>query len=288
MAIDKYLYITIKPDSFDRKYKLRYSQVEIVENIYDLKHTRAKEALFLHEVGPVEINTCADLQSNSGMGSSGSFLVGLLKALREYKGADSSPMILADEACKIEIDVLKEPVGKQDQYIAAYGDVRIFQILKDGTVQVGKIEGVEDLIPNMRVYSLNQFRNASDILSDQQKNACGVRKVLDKVKDFGYKTIHLLNCCKYDEYGLLLDEYWQLKKQLSLKISLPIVDDIYEEVKKNYNVLGGKIIGAGGGGFLLLYVPEGHEKLDRFMSCLGMKRLNYSIGSGSKLLGNFL
>ena len=121
MAIDKYIYITLKPDSFDKLCKLRYSEIEITNDLHSLKNTRAKEALLLHDLLAVEINTCADLSYKSGLGSSGAFLVGLLKAIREYKQLDSSPYTIANEACWIEIDKLQEPVGKQDQFITAFG-----------------------------------------------------------------------------------------------------------------------------------------------------------------------
>jgi len=289
MAIDKYVYITLKPDHFDKLCKLRYSEIEITDNPKNLKNTRAREALLLHNLNAIEISTCADLSSNSGLGSSGSFLVGLLKAIREYQRIDTSPAIIAEEACHIEIDKLQEPVGKQDQYIASYGGIKIFSIATNGKVATKELTMDNALINNMHVYSLNVKRNASDVLQDQQKLNGNTKAILDIIKDYGYKTIDLLENSEFDEYGLLLDSYWSLKKKLSTKISLDIADKIYEEVKNNYNVLGGKIIGAGGGGFLMLYINKNHNKLEQYMKSIGMLRLQYAVDhTGSRVIGNYL
>ena len=290
MAINKYVYITLKPDFFEKLCKLRYSKIEIVEDLHDLKNARAREALFLHQLSAVEINTCADLSSKSGLGSSGSFLVGLLKAIREYKQLDSSPPTVANQACIIEIDRLNEPVGKQDQYIAAFGGIKVLEISKNGEVNVSGLDiDYASLIQNMHVYALNVQRNASVILSDQQQMRGNAKQTLDTIKEFGHRTIELLTNSDFDNYGLLLDEYWKEKKKLSNRISLPIVDTVYEAVKAKFGVLGGKIIGAGGGGFLLLYTNQKHVELEQYMAELGMRRLHYTVDfNGSTVLGNFL
>jgi len=238
MAIDKYVYITLKPDFFEKLCKLRYSEIEIVEHPRFLKNTRAREALLLHDVNAVEINSCADLPSNSGLGSSGSFLVGLLKAVRELKSLDTSPAVVAEDACRVEIDRLGEPVGKQDQYIASFGGVKIFEISKTGEVVVNELQIDNLLVDNMHVYFLNVFRDASDILREQSRLKNDAVSILSDIKSYGYRTIELLQDKNYDEYGVLLDSYWSLKKKLSNKISLNSVDLLYEEVKKNYGVLG--------------------------------------------------
>lgn len=290
MAIDKYVYITLKPDLFEKLCKLRYSEIEIVNNPNKLKNARAREALILNGLSEIEINTCADLSHKSGMGSSGSFLVGLLKAIKEYKRLDNSPRIIAEEACHIEIDILGEPVGKQDQYIAAFGGIKILKINETGTVDVQDFDiDHQALIQNMHVYSLNIQRDASDVLSEQQKLGGYTREVLDRIKQFGHKTIELLAASEFDEYGLLLDAYWTEKKKLSSKVSIGFVDHIYDTVKAEYGVLGGKIIGAGGGGFILLYTNQKHHELEGFMSNAGLRRLKYTVDHvGSRTLGNFL
>jgi D-glycero-alpha-D-manno-heptose-7-phosphate kinase len=290
MAIDKYIYITLKPDFFEKLCKLRYSEIEITDNLRSLKNTRAREALLLHDLTAIEINTCADLSCRSGLGSSGAFLVGLLKAIREYKQLDSSPHTIANEACSIEIDRLKEPVGKQDQYITAFGGIKILKISNNGVVNVKPLDiDHQALIQNMHVYSLNINRDASNVLSDQQKMAGDTRRTMETIMEYGLKTVELLTESEFDEYGRLLDSYWTEKKKLSSKISLPMVDDIYTEVKTRYGVLGGKIIGAGGGGFLLLYTNQKHTDLEIFMMNQGLNKLQYMTDfTGSRTLGNFL
>jgi D-glycero-alpha-D-manno-heptose-7-phosphate kinase len=293
MAIDKYIYLTYKPDHFEKQLKLRYSQIEIVNDVSELKNHRAKEALLIHKINnSCEINSCADLPSNTGLGSSGSFLVGTLNCIREYKKLNREPHILAEEACDIEINRLKEPVGKQDQYIAAYGGIKILNIDTEGKVNVEDLKLNQSLINNfvshLCVYYLNIKRDASEILSDQQKLKGNSEDILKIVKEHGLKTISYLREGDFISYGSLMDEYWQLKKQLSNKISVPIVDNIYEHTKKYFNVLGGKIIGAGGGGFLLLYCPNNQDKLDAFMNDNGFPRLHFGLDNhGSMILGNF-
>jgi D-glycero-alpha-D-manno-heptose-7-phosphate kinase len=290
MAINKYIYITLKPDDFENLCKLRYSEIEIVENASRLKNTRAREALRIHDINSVEINSCADLSSKSGLGSSGSFLVGLLNAIRSFKREDNTPKVLAEEACKIEIEMLNEPVGKQDQYIAAFGGVQLLKIDTSGYVRVKPLAiKTEDLIANMRVYALDIYRNASEVLADQNMMSANTKKAMDDIMSLGMDQINLLMNHDLSGYGESLDEYWSLKKQLSSKISLKIVDEIYEHVKRQFGVLGGKIIGAGGGGFLMLYAEKNHESLDAYMMGHGLKRLEYRTDNlGSTLLGNYL
>lgn len=293
MAINKHIYLTYKPDSFEKELKLRYSQIEIVKNVNELKNHRAKEALLIHGINDsCEINSCADLPSNTGLGSSGSFLVGLLNLIREHKRLNTEPKILADEACDIEINRLKEPVGKQDQYIAAFGGLKTFQIDKTGDVLVNNFNinenTLRELITNTCIYFLNVKRDASEVLIDQKNLKGNSEELLKIIKTQAQQTIQFLIDSDLDSYGRLMDDYWNLKKQLSNKISIPIVDEIYEIAKKNHNVLGGKIIGAGGGGFLMLYCNKNHLKLDEFMKASGYSRLHFDIDNvGSTILGNF-
>lgn len=293
MAINKYIYITYKPDYFEKLLKVRYSQIEIVTNAKDLQNHRARQALIDHGIfDSCEINSCADLPSNTGLGSSGSFLVGLLHCIREYQRLDKQPVVLAEEACKIEIEELKEPVGKQDQYIAAYGGIQRIEIGQTGYTNVSPVTINEGDLPiflsKMCVYYLNIKRDASDILSEQQKLKGNTEELLHKIKEHVPLTLKLLKDGNFDDYGRLLDEYWMLKKQLSDKISVPIVEDLYKYVKTEFGVLGGKLIGAGGGGFLLLYCPSNQYYLDIFMKSRGFNRLHYNIDNhGSMILGNF-
>jgi D-glycero-alpha-D-manno-heptose-7-phosphate kinase len=294
MAINKYLYITLKPDDIENRLKMRYSEIENVNDVYKLKHDRARYSLLHHGIlTGLEINSCADISSNSGLGSSGSFLVGLLNAIRSYKRMNTEPSVLAEEACNIEIDQMKEPVGKQDQYIAAFGGMTVFDIAKDGKVNQRAVRindcDLNMFLSNLQVYSLNTFRSASEILSEQNKMSSNTESILNIVKEYGYKSLEYVESSNFDEYGILMDKYWQLKKQLSTKISVGKFDDVYEDVKANHHVLGGKIIGAGGGGFLMLYVNKNHSSLEQYMNARGFWRLPFGIDrSGSKVLGNFI
>lgn len=293
MAIDKYIYITLKGHDFEPQIKLRYNKTEIVNDIAELEHDRARVSLLLHRIySNIEINSSADLSANSGMGSSGSYLVGLLKAIREYKKINNEPGVVAEEACRVEIDMLKEPVGKQDQYIAAFGGVKVLDISQKGSVVVSDVNiskgDMISFLSNIKVFCLNTQRSASEILLDQQKDKNKSNSILHTVKKQSYRILDILTSGDFDNYGLLLDEYWYLKKQLSSKMSTPIVDDLYETVKSRFNVLGGKIIGAGGGGFLLLYAPNNHRQLANFMETNKFKQLHFGIDyNGSSILGNF-
>jgi len=293
LAINKYIYITYKPDFFEKNLKLRYSQIEIVNDASELKNHRAKDILQLHDIhNSCEINTCADLPSNTGLGSSGSFLVGLSNVIREYKRLNREPKVLAEEACYVEIDRLKEPVGKQDQYIAAFGGLKILEINKDGNVEVKDVNisysSLKLFLSHIHLYYTNIKRDASDILKDQSKLKGNSEEILKKVKEYGYQTLRILESGNFHQYGLLLDDYWKLKKGLSKKISNDKVDLIYEYVKDNFGVLGGKIVGAGGGGFLLLFTDKNHFELEKYMNDVGYQRLHFDIDNlGSTILGNF-
>lgn len=294
MAINKHIYITYKPDNFEKSLKLRYSIIEIVKDAQELKNHRAKEALIKHGIySGCEINSCADLPSNTGLGSSGSFLVGLINCIREYKRMDRRPETLAEDACDIEINILNEPVGKQDQYIAALGGMQVLHIWKNGTVVAEPLDIHESLLPkligNMCVYYLNIKRDASDILAEQQKLQGNTETILDIIKQHGQQSIDYLSCGDFDSWGSMMDEYWELKKRLSNKINIPIIDEIYDEAKNNLNVLGGKLIGAGGGGFLLLYCNKNQTQLDSYMASRGFARLYFDVDTrGSTILGNYL
>ena len=294
MAINKYIFVTLKTHDFEPQIKLRYNKTEIVDNVKDLRHDRARTSLILHNLqNNIEINSSADLPANSGMGSSGSYLVGLLNVIREHKKINNEPSILAEEACKIEIDILKEPVGKQDQYIAAFGGIRVLDIDSNGMVHVTSVNirtsELFSFLSNIKVFCLNVQRNASEILADQQKNKNNANNILQYVKEQSYKVLDLLTVGNFDNYGILLDEYWKLKKQLSTKITFKAVDEIYETVKSRFGVLGGKIIGAGGGGFLLLYAPKNHRELSAFMESNSLKELFFNVDNcGSSILGNYI
>lgn len=289
MSINKYIYIFMhRLPVTERKTIIRYSQVEMVDNIDEIKHPLVREALRLHDVREfVEVSSIADMPAKTGLGSSGSYLVGLLTAIRAYKGESVPVAQIAEEACYIEMDVLKEPVGKQDQYIAAYGGFRVLEIDKDGRVSVRDVPVdfimATELVSKTRVYYTGIQRSATSVLRSQdeaakkQENADHTRVVdaLCKIKEIGRRIEKAFLDRDLDGFARLMDEHWRYKQQMSKKISLSVMDVLYEKVKKEFGVLGGKIIGAGGGGFIMLYCPHNGRDLDAFMAQNDMPRVGY-------------
>nr|MDP9195092.1 galactokinase [Acidobacteriota bacterium] len=196
---------------------------------------------------------------------------------------------LAEEACHIELDILKQPIGKQDQYMAAYGGLSVLEIARDGTVAVRQLRpssgDVAEFVAHTHIYYTGSQRDAREVLHDQnvamqQKDAVDHQRVADslhRIKDLGYRILEALEKSEFDLWGQLLDEHWQNKKKLSGKISLQKVDEIYDEVRERFGVLGGKLIGAGGGGFLMLYSAGQHAQLEKFMEQRGFPRMHYTI-----------
>ena len=300
MGIDKYMYVMTNPPTVDNKIRLHYSQTEIVNHVSELQHELAREALSLNRINEkLEVSSMADLPDGTGVGSSSCYLVGLLNALHHYRRDYVSLKKLAEEACHIELGVLKKGIGKQDQYMATFGGLTVLEIRADGYVKVRSIElgsgSIASLVANAHVYYTGLRRSAEEMLKDQNMAMLSkanpqyeqVNESLCQIKELGYKTLDAIEQENFDRWGLLLDEHWQYKKRLSSKISLSAVDELYELVKKKYGVLGGKILGAGGGGFLLLYCPKEHKKLEQYMLSLGMPRLHYTVEmEGSKVIAN--
>lgn len=291
MAIDKYLYTTIKEDSIDKKIKLKYSQTEIVDKPEELEHERA--ALVLEELGvdSVEISSCGDLPSGTGMGSSGAYLNSLIAAVSAYKEKTTfvHPRKIAELSCHLEMDKLGYPAGKQDPYVSAYGGLRKFKVSKKGEVEKGlfDLDNSENLSKRLHLYYLNKTRDANEVLEDQKCNSVCKENSLLKIKDLAYYTEKLLKEQKYDEYGKSLDDYWQIKKSLSYLISYPEVEFVYGKAKSDHGVLGGKIIGAGGGGFLLLYKDGDMTDFDFFMKQAGFPRVDFSVDTSGTTVRKF-
>ena len=297
LAIDKYIYIHLKPSILEQEIKIKYSKNECVEKLSELKHTRAKEALDLYGIRKaVEITSIADLPSSSGLGSSSSYLTALLTALAVYTRKPCYPHRIAEQACEIEIGRLKEPIGKQDQYIAAYGGLTTLDIKNSGEVKVNKVKlsvnSLHTFLGNAHVYYTGLQRSASDILEEQDRktkeNSGGaVESSLLKIKELGHEIYEEIIKENFDNFGLLLDKHWQTKKNLSKKVAVPQIEKLYEEAKEKYGVLGGKLIGAGGGGFLMLYCHKRHRLLENFMKLHGMPRLDYFIDfQGTKVVAD--
>lgn len=289
MTINKYMYVILhKLPVTERQSIIRYSQVEYVRNLADIQHPLAREAFKLRNMNDVvELTSMADFPARTGLGSSGAYLVGLLTAIRAYKQERVVPGEIAEEACHIEMNVLKEPVGKQDQYMAAFGGFRNLDIAKNGKVKVTSVPvdsmTVTELVQKARVYYTGIQRSATAVLKKQndaarKKTGEEHRRVMDNlchIKDLGARIRKAFEKGDLDSFGLLMDEHWKSKRALSENISLSFIDDLYEVVKREFGVLGGKVIGAGGGGFLMLYCPHQGRELDAYMARHDMPRISY-------------
>lgn len=270
VAIDKYMYIAINRPIVDSLVRIKYSRTEIVENTAQVQHQLARAALEYHGIkDSIEISSMADIPEGTGMGSSGSYIVGLLKGLQTLIHKGYSIQELAEEACHIEIDLLHKPVGKQDQYLAAYGGFTAMEIDRDGTVKVSKLnlrhEIIEELQNKLLLFYTGISRDALGILGEQsaniKKEQGDVAKAMLRIKEIGFEIKKSIEEGNLDNYGRLMDEHWQVKKKISTKMSDSKIDKLYALAKAN-GVLGGKILGAGGGGFFMFYCP-GDKKMVR-------------------------
>ena len=293
-AIDKYVFISANKRFYD-SIRLSYSQTEIVNSVDEIKHRIFKAALeFMNLNNGTELVSIADVPANCGLGSSSSFTVSLLNALHAYKREFVSQKQLAEEACHIEIDVLGEPIGKQDQYISAFGGVTTLTFEKDGNVIVEPVkigeEALDELERNILLFHTGIERSASEILSEQneksKRDEAGVIETLHKIKKIGLETREAFERGDLDRFGELLDVHWQTKKHLSKKVSSGFIDDCYETAMKN-GALGGKIMGAGGGGFFMFYCSEKKAKLINALKEKGLKPMRFGFDfEGAKILVN--
>ena len=291
-AIDKYVYITIH-HSFVDELIVKYSVLERVTALEDLKHPIVKEALLLSGVEPraLEITSMADIPAGTGLGSSGSFTTALLKALYAYTKHLIHPEELAEQACEIEIDRLREPIGKQDQYIAAYGGVTCFHFNRDGKVDAwpAKIstETLYNLEDNLLLFFTGYSRAASSILREQDSKTrqqdSDMMQNLHYVKDMGQRSLKFLEQGRLEEFGRLMHEHWEHKKRRSSGMSNPSIDEWYELAMKN-GAAGGKLIGAGGGGFLMFYA-EDKTRLRHAMIQAGLSEVRFRFDfEGTKII----
>ncbi|MFA5104271.1 MAG: galactokinase [Candidatus Margulisiibacteriota bacterium] len=263
-AIDKYVYITLhKP--FKKGYFIKYSKIEEVDDIMQIHHPIIREALrsLGFEKDDLEITCMADIPAGTGLGSSGSFTTALIKALYSFKNQLIHPQQLAEQACEIEINKLKEPIGKQDQYIAAYGGITCFTFQKNGQVEAAPLkinkEIQYDLEDNLLLFFTGYSRAASSILGEQkektEKNDGTMVANLHFVKDIGLKSKKALEEGDLVEFGKLMNVHWEHKKKRSSNMSNKEIEDWYDLALKN-GAIGGKLIGAGGGGFLMFYAKD--------------------------------
>ena len=269
-AINKYMYIIVNKRFTDAIRVSYYAKTEIVDSVDEIRHSLVRESLKMVGISQgIEIASVADVHAGAGLGSSGSFTVGLLNALYAYKGALKSAEELAREASHIEVDILGEPVGKQDQYIAAYGGLRYFQFNPDESVinepVIWPSGRKETLVQNLLLLYTGDTHEASHILQEQKEKTPQPDKMtsLRKMRDMAIALKDQLNNdATANVIGETLHRGWQLKKELASGISNDKIDGYYERALKA-GALGGKVLGAGGGGFLLLYCPESKQSLVR-------------------------
>lgn len=299
MGIDKYMYVALNVPYADRKVRLHYTQSETCDRAAELRHELAREALLLHGIyDGIEIASLADLPAGTGLGSSSCYLVGLLLSIRAYLARPATFEQVADEACCIELDTLGKPIGKQDQYMAAAGGITELHIDRDGTVRVERIRlpeyASDELTSSTHLYYTNVRRTATDILAEQTRSLRAGRGVVEenlrKIKEIGYKIGDALREHDFDTFGRLTHEHWLAKKELSPSVVVTEAERIYQYVREEFGVLGGKIAGAGGGGFLMLYCPQKTgQRLTRFMHEQGMERLSYRAEfEGSRVITNLM
>jgi D-glycero-alpha-D-manno-heptose-7-phosphate kinase len=291
-AIDKYVYVTVMRP-FVRGIFLKYSQLEHVEQVEDVHHPIIREAVRMvgFRTPQIEVTTLADIPAGTGLGSSGSFTTALLKALYAHRRRLLHPSELAELACQIEIDKLAEPVGKQDQYIAAYGGVTCFTFQQDHKVQAEPLKvGMETLFnleDDLLLFFTGFSRSAGSILADQktrtEKSDSDILANLHYVKELGVRSREALEKGDTAGFGALMHEHWQHKKRRSGGMSNPHIDEWYELGMKN-GAIGGKLVGAGGGGFLMFYA-EDHRRLRSAMSKAGLEEVRFRFDfEGTKVL----
>jgi D-glycero-alpha-D-manno-heptose-7-phosphate kinase len=293
-AIDRYVYITLH-ETFVSDLIVKYSELERVPEAAQLKHPIIREAFALLGMSgrSLELTSMADIPAGTGLGSSGSFTTALLKALHAQKKDLIHPAELAAEACNIELGRLKEPIGKQDQYIAAYGGLTCFKFLPDGRVEAWPLrvseETRDNLEDNLLLFFTGYSRSASAILKEQDQKSkqadTGMTENLHFVKDLGQQSQRALESGDLPGFARLMDVHWQRKKERSGGMSNPKINEWYDLAMEN-GALGGKLIGAGGGGFLMFYA-EDKARLRHVMRQNGLKEVRFRFDfEGSKLVAS--
>jgi len=281
-AIDRYVYITLHA-TFAQELILKYSKLERVKAVAEIEHPIIREALqaVCPEASNLEITSMADIPAGTGLGSSGSFTTALLKALHSHRKNLVHPAELAEQACDIEINRLKEPIGKQDQYIAAYGGITCFKFHPGGKVEAWPLkiseETVYNLEDNLLLFFTGFSRSASSILKEQdQKSKLADPQMIENlhfVKDLGFQSQAALEQGNLREFARLMDVHWQRKKQRSGSMSNPQINQWYDSAMAQ-GALGGKLIGAGGGGFLMFYA-EDKARLRHAMRQEGLQEVRF-------------
>ncbi len=291
-AIDKYVYITLH-ETFVPELIIKYSKLERVASVDEIEHPIIREAMRLTQVTnpSLELSSMADIPAGTGLGSSGSFTTALLQALHAHQRSLIHPAELAEQACYIELEKLGEPIGKQDQYIAAYGGITCFEFQPDGTVRAWPLKLSEEtrfnLEDNLLLFFTGYSRSASKILQEQDDKSKQADKAmvdnLHFVKQLGRQSQQALEDGDLEEFARLMDVHWQRKKERSGGMSNPRIDAWYEVAMAN-GALGGKLIGAGGGGFLMFYAHD-KPKLRHALREQGLKEVRFRFDfEGTKIV----
>ncbi len=294
-AIDKYIYVSANR-RFYSDIRLSYSKTEIVPTVDEIEHRIFREALKLTGVtNHIELTSIADLPANSGLGSSSAFTVALLNALHTYKREFRSTEQLAAEACHLEMERLGEPIGKQDQYISAYGGVTAFTFDTDGSVHVEPVpvaeEVLDELQNNLLIIYSGVERAASPILAEQGARVRaldeGTLQRMHRIKELGREVWRLLIKGDIDRYGELLHEHWTNKRKLASKMTDPVIDEHYEAARRA-GAIGGKLMGAGGGGFFMFYTrPGDRRRVLEAMIARGLRPLRFRFDlDGARIVTN--
>jgi D-glycero-alpha-D-manno-heptose-7-phosphate kinase len=280
-AIDKYAYM-LTHTVFQRRYRMKYSEMEEVDDVAQIRHPILRESLLRHWCGnPLEIASVADVPAGTGMGSSGAYTVCLLKGLARARRTAITPGELAELACEIEIDVLGEPVGKQDPYVAAHGGICSYTFHPDGRVGVESVELNDTTLRRMRdqllLFYTGEARAASRMLFDQDaRSRAGEEEMLEnmhRTKELGLRSRELLRGGRLEEYAELMHEHWEHKRVRSPGMTDERIDGLYALARRN-GAIGGKLVGAGGGGFLLVYTRR-PEDTRRAMAAMNAPELAF-------------
>ncbi len=291
-AIDKYIYVSVNRP-FEEKIKLKYSSIEECKTVDEVAHPIVKEVLRLFNLNSpqIEISSMADIPAGTGLGSSGSFTTSLIKALSIHYRKNMSNAEIAEKACRVEIDLLGEPVGKQDQYISAIGGITEFNFFRNGTVESMPINlsmsTSFELEDNLLLFFTGISRSASKILSDQSdrslKNDPEMIENLHFVKELGLRSKSALINGNTEEFGKIMHEHWQHKLKRSKGMSNQFIDDAYRLAMEN-GAIGGKLVGAGGGGFLMFYAHD-KKSLRECMEKIGLEEVRFKFDfEGTKVV----
>ena len=290
-TIDKYMYISTHKFFEKDKIRCKYSQTETVDHVDELQHPILRTVLKDFDLNGIEVSSIADIPGGTGMGSSSSFTVGLLHNLTAYSNLDISKEGLGSGACRVELDLLKEPIGKQDQYAAAFGGLNLIEFLPNGSVNVEPVlisdQTRKELNSNLKLYYIGNQRSASGILAEQKKTTAQKEKfdTLGKMVDLVYDLKDALTQGNLDDFGAILNQNWLLKQSLATGITNQRINDLYATAL-DAGALGGKLLGAGGGGFMLFYVPtQKQSAVDKAMQTLGAESFDFNMESlGSQII----